>query len=204
MLAILAFLNPTSNSLGWRGLVKSSLTSWQVYIQCRGSGEARERLFRNIWDLYRKRLMYFIRNYVRDNTEDVFQEIMLKVFQNMEKFNPLYSFNTWIYTIARNHCLNHLNRRKLPVVDKNPETTIIASGSAPQEAGMIHRELHQEIDRVIATFSKDNQQIAFLRFYEGMKHREIARIMNIPTGTIKSRLHQARSLLRKAVEAHHE
>ena len=63
---------------------------------------------------YRKQLTFFIRNFVRDEAEDIFQEVMLKVFQNIEKFNPLYPFSTWIYTIARNQSLNYINKRKLP------------------------------------------------------------------------------------------
>jgi RNA polymerase sigma-70 factor (ECF subfamily) len=189
---------------GRRRLVKRSLKSWQIYVEYRESVETRERLFRSIWNVYRKRLMYFIRNYTGDDSEDIFQEIMLKVFQNMEKFNHLYSFNTLIYTIARNHCLNHLNKRKLAMVAGDPETSAITPESTLQENEVIRKELHLEIDRVMATFSRANREIAFLRLHEGMKHREIARVMNIPTGTVKSRLHQIRLLLRKAVEAYHE
>jgi len=54
---------------------------------------------------------------VKENAEDLFQEIMLKVFQNLSTYNPMYSFNTWIYTIARNHCVNYITKRKLLTVD---------------------------------------------------------------------------------------
>ena len=128
----------------------------------------------------------------------------MKVFQNIEKFNPLYSFNTWIYTIARNQCINHFNRRKRRMAAEDPDTSLSASVNASQEDKVIRKELYLEIDRILATFSEDNQQIAFLRYYEGMKHREIARVMNIPTGTVKSRLHTSRSILRKALEAYDE
>jgi RNA polymerase sigma-70 factor (ECF subfamily) len=138
------------------------------------------------------------------DAEDVFQEIMLKVFQNIEKFNPVYSINTWIYTIARNHCVNILGKRKLPMAAEDPEASSYAAGNSSQEDEMIHKELHREIDRVLATFSEDNRQIVFLRFFEGMKHREIARVMNIPTGTVKSRLHASRSHFKKVLEAYHE
>lgn len=185
-------------------LLKDSITSRQVYIQCRGRGETREKLFRTIWNLYQKRLTYFIRNFVKDDTEDVFQEIMLKVFENIKKFNPLYSFNTWIYSIARNHCINHLNKRKPPMTPGNPESSLPASGDVSSEDKVLRKEFYGEIDRVLATFNEDNQQIAFLRFFEGMKHREIARVMNIPTGTVKSRLHASRSHLKKVLEAYHE
>jgi RNA polymerase sigma-70 factor (ECF subfamily) len=52
---------------------------------------------------------------VKDNAEDLFQDVMLKVYRNLDRYNPLYSFNSWIYSIARNHCLNFINKKRLPV-----------------------------------------------------------------------------------------
>ncbi len=184
--------------------MKHGLTGWQIYIQCRGNSEARERLFNRIWESYRKRLLYFIRNCIRKDAEDVFQEIMLKVFQNIETYNPFYAFNTWIYTIARNHCANHLGKRRLPEVEADPEISMPASGCASQENELIQREHLREIGRVIGTFDEENQQIVYLRFFEGMKYREIARTMDIPTGTVKSRVHACRKLLKEALESDHE
>jgi len=90
--------------------LKILVNSWQIFIQCRGSDRSRKKLFNHIWNQYQRRIIFFIHNMVKDNAEDLFQEVMLKVYQNLDKYNPLYSFNTWIYTIARNHCLNYLNK----------------------------------------------------------------------------------------------
>ncbi len=186
--------------------VKKSLTGWRIYIQCRGPRETRERLFRSIWLSYRKRLTFFIRNFVRDEAEDIFQEVMLRVFQNIEKYNPLYPFSTWIYTIARNQSLNYLNKRKLPTEagDTREKAFFPEAGDDSPEDKTIHRELHQTIDRALEGLSKENRQIAFLRFYEGMKHRDIARTLGIPTGTVKSRLFATRAILKEALEAYNE
>ena len=150
--------------------------------------------------------MFFIRNFVRDEAEDVLQEVMLRVFQNIEKFNPLYPFSTWIYTIARNQSLNYLNKRKLPIETGNAreETDFSKSGDCSPEEKTIHKELHQTIEHVLEGLNEENRQIAFLRFYEGMKHRDIARILGIPTGTVKSRLFATRAVLKKALEAYNE
>jgi RNA polymerase sigma-70 factor, ECF subfamily len=186
--------------------VKKSLTGWRIYIQCRGPRETRERLFRSVWLSYRKRLTFFIRNFVRDEAEDIFQEVMLRVFQNIEKYNPLYPFSTWIYTIARNQSLNYLNKRKLPTEagDTREKAFFSEAGDDSPEDKTIHRELHQTIDRALEGLSKENRQIAFLRFYEGMKHRDIARTLGIPTGTVKSRLFATRAILKEALEAYNE
>jgi RNA polymerase sigma-70 factor (ECF subfamily) len=91
-------------------------------VQCRGDHGARERLFELLWRQYQKRLAFFVQNMVKDNAEDLVQEIMLKVYQNLHKYKPVSSFNTWIYAITRNHCLNYLNKGKLITVNMDNET----------------------------------------------------------------------------------
>ncbi len=72
------------------------------------------------------------------------------------------------------------------------------------EAQTLNKELHHAIEKVIDTFNDDNRQIAFLYFFEGMKNREIARIINIPIGTVKSRVHGIRKTLKKELEKYYE
>ena len=81
-----------------------------VFFNSGKTEKEREELSRKIWDKYHKRLLYFIRSFSREESEDLLQEIFLKVFNNLEKFNPLYSFKVWIYTIAKNHCINYLKK----------------------------------------------------------------------------------------------
>jgi len=143
---------------------------------------------------------------VKDNAEDLFQEVMLKVYQNLDKYNPVYSLNTWIYTIARNHCLNYLNKRKLYTVnlDKEEANNFEPINLNSPETQSLNKELHQTIDNILSTFNEDNRQIAFLRFFEGMKNRDIARVMDIPTGTVKSRLHKIRTSIKNELEKYYE
>ena len=186
--------------------MKKGISNWQVFIQARGNQESRRRIFNAIWAHYQKRLFFFISNMTRGNSEDLFQEIMLKVYQNLGKYNPIYSFNTWIYVIARNHCLNHLNKEgrlsagsRINVTEERP----IETDCYNPEERMLYKELHQTIDATLGKLNDDNRQIAFLRFFEGMKNRDIARVMDIPTGTVKSRLHKIRQNLKAGLEKYH-
>ena len=185
--------------------MKILVNSWQIFIQCRGSDGSRKKLFNLLWNQYQRRIIFFIQNMVKDNAEDLFQEVMLKVYQNLDKYNPLYSFNTWIYTIARNHCLNYLNKKKISTVnlDRGVGKYEVKDIDSP-EAKSLNKELHQKIENLLGTFSEENRQIAFLRFYEGMKDRDIARVMEVPTGTVKSRLHKIRTILKKDLETFYE
>jgi RNA polymerase sigma-70 factor (ECF subfamily) len=187
-------------------LVKKGISNWQVFIQARGSQESRGRLFNAIWTYYQKRLLYFICNMTRGNAEDLFQEVMLKVYQNLEKYNPIYSFNTWIYTIARNHCLNYLHKGGLPAwsgIMAAEEGPVERDCDTPEDRAL-YKELHQTIGAALDKLNDDNRQIAFLRFFEGMKDGDIAGIMQLPAGTVKSRLHSIRMTLKEKLEKYHE
>lgn len=186
--------------------MKKGIANWQVFIQSRGSQESRSRVFNAIWAHYQKRLLFFISQMTGGNSEDLFQEVMLKVYQNLEKYNPLFSFNTWIYTIARNHCLNHLNKGRLPAgsgIKAGEEGPTEIDCDTPEDRAL-YKELHQTISAALDKLDNANRQIAFLRFFEGMKDGDIAGIMKVPAGTVKSRLHLVRQTLKKTLEEYHE
>jgi len=186
-------------------ILKKLIRSWQIFIQCRGKESSRAELFNQLWSCYQRPITFFIRNMVKDNVEDLFQEVMLKVYRNLDKYNPVYSFNTWIYSIARHHCLNHIRKRKLPAVnfDKEGTNDFETKNISSPETQALNKELHQIITSILNRFDEDNRQIAFLRFFEGMKNSDIARVMDIPAGTVKSRLHKIRTALKIDLEKYH-
>jgi RNA polymerase sigma-70 factor (ECF subfamily) len=185
--------------------LKLPIKNWQIYIQCRRSEGSKRELFNLIWNQYQKRIVFFIRNMVKDNAEDLFQDVMLKVYRNLDKYNPLYSFNSWIYSIARNHCLNFINKNRLPAqsLESGDESLYSGRENNSPEVASINKELSQKIENVLNTFSEENRQVAFLYFYEGLKNREIAQVMDVPTGTVKSRLHKIREIFKKDLEKYH-
>ncbi len=177
----------------------------KLYIQTNGFKKSQE-AFNVIWAKYHKPIFFFIHNMIPHHAEDLLQEVMLKVYQNLDRFKPWYSFNTWIYTIARNHCINHLKKRRLDVRSIQEWETIenIHTHSHDPEHQLLNQELHQHIDGALRSLDCDLRQIAFLRFYEGMKCRDIAQIMEIPTGTVKSRLHLIRQTIKEELESYDE
>ena len=179
---------------------------WYIFIHSRGSTSSRQKLFDEIWRKYHKRILFFIRNMLNEDAEDALQEVMLNVYKNLDRYNPLYSFSTWIYTIARNYCINYHNKRKLPLtrIQDWTETVNDFSHSDTSVDQILKNELHQQIDRVLASFDHDLRQMAFLRFYDGKKCREIAKIMDIPSGTVKSRLYKIRCKLKSELEKYNE
>jgi RNA polymerase sigma factor (sigma-70 family) len=179
--------------------------SWTITIQSRSNIKTRQQLFNKIWQTYHKRLFFFIRNIAPNDAEDLLQEVMLKVYQNLEKYNPFYAFNTWIYTIARNHCINFINKRKLTTQSMNAmeENERFKTSNETPESQLLSQEMNKQIEQVLLGFESEFREIAYLRFYEGMACRNIAKIMNIPNGTVKSRLHGIRQKIKKVLETYH-
>jgi RNA polymerase sigma factor (sigma-70 family) len=186
--------------------MSSSIKPWTIYGQSRSDTATRQKLFDNIWRIYHKRLFFFIRNIVQNEAEDLLQEIMMKIYQNLQKYNPFYSFNTWIYAIARNHCINFLNKRKLAIqsMDIVGENIPSETGNITPEKQLIDKEISVQIEGALSGFESEFREIAYLRFYEGLTCQNIAKIMKLPNGTVKSRLHTMRHKIKKALEKYNE
>lgn len=175
---------------------------WQFHLGMQKQDQVKQDLFSIIWKDYYKKLLFFIRCLVGPEAEDLLQEIMLKVYDNLEHYNPLYSFNTWIYAIARNHCLNYLDKRKLATRSLEDETITAAdlSNAETPEKDFLYQELFKKIETCLNRLDPDYQQMAFLRFFEGLPLKAIAKILNLPEGTIKSRLYLIKQELKQELE----
>ena len=185
---------------------------FKLFLDAQANQNSRQRLFETIWTHYYSRLAVFIRGMISSpdaDVEDLIQEILLKVFRNLHRYKPRYSFNTWIYRIARNHCLDYLDKRQnyLRVVQTLQRDTQalprVPSVNSPEEQ-ILESELVETIDCYMGTLSSEDRQIAMLRFYESMNYRDIGSIMNKPAGTVKYKVHMIRSGLRDFLEKKYE
>ena len=122
------------------------------------------------------------------------QEVLVKVYRNFEKYDSAYSMTTWIYRIARNHCIDtarqHIRKRHAALPDN-----IEAGGLTPEETAVTAEETAL-VESFLDSLERTDRQIAFLRFYEDAKYREIAEVLDIPAGTVKYRVHEIRKGLR--------
>ena len=185
----------------------------QLIRRCRrGDSDALEELLTR----YRNRLMAFIYSVVRDYhlAEDIFQETFLRVYRQAGKFRAGASFKTWLYTIAVNLCRDALRKSKRrPEVSLETETAgrdgahprrlaDLLAGKAPgprDEAG--GKEMEAILEKEMAGLSREHRQVIMLSRLEGLKYREIARVLGIPSGTVRSRLHYGLEQLRRGFSA---
>ncbi len=141
---------------------------------------------------------------------DVVQEVFLKVFRKVKAFRGASSLKTWVYRIAvneaHNHCRWHGRHRRQEVELQGPEEsgrsyseTIPASGDSPYDCVLNH-ETHVLIEEALAGLNPGFRAAVVLRDVEELSYEEIAEILQLPLGTVKSRILRGREALRVALE----
>lgn len=163
----------------------------------------KNKVFTRLWQIYYKRVLFFVTTHFSVNeAEDLTQEIMIKVYNNLASYHMGASLKTWIYTIARNHCIDY-TRKKHPE-QMSVEYELPAHMEEVPESRICFNEIESRINRVIKTCLPVEQDIFYLFFYEHFKIREIAAIVNLPGGTVKFKIYKIRELLQKELEEFYE
>lgn len=144
----------------------------------------------------------FAINLTKDNeaANDLYQETLYKALVNQEKYNAGTNIRAWLYTIMRNIFINNYRRnaRQKTIFDNTPEDFLInlrqASVSNEAEANLHIKEIRAAIEQLPEIFRNP-----FLLYFDGYRYQEIAEILHEPLGTIKSRIHFARKLLKEQI-----
>jgi len=172
---------------------------FKLVLSSKGFTNHRNNLFEDIWKEYYPGLKIFCKTYLSGSSDldDVCQEIMLKVFNKLHTYNPLYSFTTWLYTIARNHCIDHIRRYR--ITETLPYDIASRSDDNPEDLYYLS-EINQSVEKFIQRQSETDQRITVLRFSQKLRYKEISKILQIPSGTIRYRVSEIRSGLRKFLE----
>jgi RNA polymerase sigma-70 factor (ECF subfamily) len=192
---------------------KADLTgrSDQDIIALARAGE--EAAYRELIRRYERPLFSLLYRMVRDRelAEDLAQETFVKALNAIESYRPEYKFSSWIFKIANNAAIDHLRRRELDTLSlegsphaETPEAveaTALQIGDR-QESPLDEveaRELGGQIEQAIARLRPEYRSCILLRHVEGRAYEEIAEILNLPLGTVKTYIHRARNELRQAL-----
>jgi RNA polymerase sigma factor (sigma-70 family) len=128
------------------------------------------------------------------DAEDALQEVFVLVHRSLAGFDPRKAaFSTWLYRITINHCLNQRRRRRPISVDLDE---IVATGEFPG-AKLAEQET---VLQAIGGLSDKQRAVIILRYYSELSYADMAQILEIPLGTVKSRLDLALKTLRRALE----
>jgi RNA polymerase sigma-70 factor (ECF subfamily) len=141
--------------------------------------------------------------------EDVSQDVFLSAHRNLARFRGDCRLSTWLYRVTRNHCLNrlkYLERREGEGLPRGPpegdvvqaELALVAPPDRPDRV-LLGAEERVHVHAALHLLSAEHRLLVILRDIEGLSYEEIARIAELPGGTVKSRLHRARAALADAL-----
>jgi RNA polymerase sigma-70 factor, ECF subfamily len=138
----------------------------------------------------------------RELAEDLFQETWIRVLERGHQFNDKYAFSTWLFSVARNLAIDHMRRKQPASLDglmDNHEGSapfdVPATGGASAFDQTLQREQGEHIAAGMQHLPAEYREALVLRFQEGMSLEEIASVVRVPLGTVKSRIYRGLSAL---------
>lgn len=168
--------------------------------------------FGMVVDRYQNRVYGFIRRMIRDQDDasDLTQEVFIKAFQNIHRFDGRCSMRTWLFKIAHNVCIDHSRKN-----GRLPKSEAIDAGCANEgsdfelpdtrwqpETIAVDAELMDVVEKGIAEMSDKLRPVLLLHDREDMSYEEISSMIGVPIGTVKSRLFLARSFLHERIRSY--
>lgn len=163
-----------------------------------------EAAFETLVHRYERELFGFLRRYLHDAelAEDVFQATFLRVYLKGESFEEGRQFRPWLYAIATHQAIDaqrrHRRHRMLPLDERRPGAeeapacVEMLSGAEPRaDERMQTEETRASLQAALERLSAAHRSVLTLVYYQGIKQREAARMLGVPVGTVKSRLHAA-------------
>jgi len=166
--------------------------------------------FEPLVEKYRQRVWRLAYNVVRDREEawDVAQEAFVRAWQALPNFRGQSAFYTWLFRIVMNVAADRLRARsargrafgteRIPEEDWD-RVLVDQPDDARPDAAAAGSEQRARIEKALATLSADHRRIVVLSDIEGLSYKEIAEVLEIPMGTVMSRLHNARKRLKAAL-----
>ncbi len=173
------------------------------------------RAFEILLGRHRRPVFNFILRYVGEpaQAEDLLQEVFLRVIKGAESYQKQAKLTTWLYTIARNLCVDASRRgkhRKAYSLDVPMDTDagkdgatlldVVADKAPGTDRKVMSKELHGRLHAAIGSLSEDQREVFLMREFLDMPFREIAEVVGCPENTVKSRMRYALEKLREELE----
>jgi len=153
--------------------------------------------FSELYNRYKDRMYYYFYRMLGnspDQANDFLQELFMKIVEKPESYNPAYTFHTWLYSVANNMCKNEYRRRGI----RQEYHQLEASEPQIEFLNDVTIETEQVIEKIFLTLDQlgeEHRSAFLLRYREDFSIREVAEILELPEGTVKSRLFYARKTL---------
>jgi RNA polymerase sigma-70 factor, ECF subfamily len=160
---------------------------------------------------YQDRLVSFIHRMLRDldAAHDLAQEVFLRVYGNLDRFDPAYKFSTWIFRVAHNLAIDEIRKRRVRLVslqrgegeEGGYEWELPGHGRSPYQE-LRNEERGTAIQEAIASLPWDYRELILLRHFGELSYEEIAELKRMPLGTVKNKLFRGRQMLKERLRGY--
>jgi len=164
--------------------------------------------YNELMKLYRDPIYFMLYEKVHDQelAKDLTIEALGKAFKKLHMYTPDYAFSTWLYTVARNNCIDYLRKHKLPTVsidkmmlneDGKRNNFDLVSKDLDPEQTMEKKQRIAILRQIVDQLKPKYRDLVKLRYFKELSYEEIATTLDVPLGTVKAQLHRSREQLFK-------
>jgi len=192
----------------WGRIAERSLDPEQILVErCLGGEES---AWEEMAKAYTRRVYALCYRFTGSDSQaqDLTQEVFLRIFKNLKSFRAGEgSFTTWLTKLTRNLLIDHYRRTKLDratdsIEDQLPVLEEVQTSFTRTDGLLAGREASEILQAGLQRLSPELREAVILRDLEELEYREIARVLNVPEGTVKSRLNRGRSELARVLRKH--
>lgn len=198
------------NLLAETGRAEASNSSLEDYDLVKKAIHGNESAYQKLMDKYNRALQFHISKMLRDKSilEDLIQEIFIKAFKNLKRYNPDYAFSTWLYRIATNHTIDYLRKKKLktysidaPLSTKDGDMQLdLKDQYSSTDEPIYQQERKLLVADAISQLPEKYKKVIEMRHMQELSYQEIADELDVPIGTVKAHIFRAREMLFKLMK----
>lgn len=167
-------------------------------------------LFGELVERYQGRLVNYLFRLLRSTEEaqDLAQEVFVKIYLALDRYDPNYKFSTWLFRVAQNAAIDRIRKRRLQVVsmdrpgsrDEDSRSWEFPSPDPSPYRNLRNRERGEAIQEVIDQLPWEYRELIVLRHYGELSYDEIASLKQMPLGTVKNKLFRGRQMMKEKLQ----
>nr|WP_321233162.1 RNA polymerase sigma factor [uncultured Psychroserpens sp.] len=165
----------------------------QDFIQRLSTSSTKEAAFRELLSLYKERLYWHIRHIVKshDDADDVLQNTFIKVYKNIHNFKGDSKLFSWMYRIATNESITHINKNAKRINLANEDTHQHMVNSLKADVYFEGDAIQYKLQQAIATLPEKQQLVFNMKYFQDIKYRDMSDILETSEGALKASYHIA-------------
>ena len=169
--------------------------------------KGKQELFRDLVSRYQGRLVNYLFRLLRSTqeAEDLAQEVFFKIYQALDRYDPKYKFSTWLFRVAQNAAIDQIRKRRLQLVSMDRQgpgqedmgTWEFPTSDPSPYADLRNQERGEAIQEAIERLPWDYRELIILRHFAELSYDEIAKLKDMPLGTVKNKLFRGRQMMKE-------